>query len=100
MVGLHPLDQWTTGMQGNVQIGERFKDVQKWKVAVLVGLFEYAVKIANGLVVVQDEAESDGWLVLAHGKIGAEVRRKRIRLSRLRFKVDGSFRLLETCVYS
>ena len=57
-------------MQRNVQVRKRFEDVQKWKVAVLVSLFEYAIKVANGLMVVQDEAESNGWLVLAHGKVG------------------------------
>jgi len=59
VVGLHPLDQRATGMQGDVQIGKFFEDVQKRQVAILVGLLEYAVKVAHRLVVVQYEAESD-----------------------------------------
>ena len=73
MVGLHPLDQRAAGMQRDVEIGKFFEDLQERQVAVLVGLLEYAVKVTHRLVVVQNEAESD--FVLAHGKIGGEVRR-------------------------
>jgi hypothetical protein len=46
-------------MQRHLEITERFEDVQEWLVAVSIRLVKDVIKIANGLVIMQDEAEAE-----------------------------------------
>ena len=67
MVLVQPLHQGTAGVQRDPQIGGYCSNTfKKRQVAVLVRLFENAVEVADGLVVVQYEAEANsrvrhGW---------------------------------------
>ena len=60
VVPVKPFGQWATGMQCQSNAGMTFKQFQERQVAVLVGLLDDAVKVADGLVVVEDEDEPDG----------------------------------------
>ena len=64
MMFLQPLHQGAAGVQRDPQIGVRFEHVQKRSIAVLVGLFEDILKVADRLVIVEYETQADG---IAHG---------------------------------
>ena len=57
MVDVEPLHQRPAGVQGHLQARIALEDVQKRPVAVLIGLLENVVEIADRLMVVQDKQE-------------------------------------------
>jgi hypothetical protein len=59
MISLHPLDQDPGEMQADLEPGVSFQYLQKGKIAVGEGIFEHVFKIADGLMVVNDESEFD-----------------------------------------
>ena len=46
-------------MQCKLQVFIRFKDFEKRQIAVLISLFDDSIEIANWLMVMQDQAESN-----------------------------------------
>ena len=58
---VEPLHQRAAGVQRDLQRVKRLEDLQERQVAVLVRLLENVVKVADRLVVVQGQAESD-WI--------------------------------------
>ncbi len=64
MMIVQPLQQRAAGMQRQAQIAIRLKDVQKRQITVLVCLLEYAVEIADRLVIMEHQAETN-WV--CHG---------------------------------
>lgn len=56
---VEPLHEGTAGMEGDAQLRPiAFKDVQEGAIAVLISLLEHAVKIADRLMVVQNQAKA------------------------------------------
>ena len=60
MVAVQPLRQRSARVQGQPDTGMAFEQFQQRQVAVAVGLFDDTVKIADGLMVVENEDEPDG----------------------------------------
>src|SRR5690606_20160545 len=66
MAGVEPLHQRAARVETNLQPLVTFKDVEERQVAVLVGLLEDSVEVADWLVVVQDEHKAQR---LIHGGV-------------------------------
>lgn len=49
-------------MQGNCEVGKRFEYFEERQVAVLVRVFEDAIKVANRLMIVKNKAKLDWWI--------------------------------------
>ena len=60
VLGVEPLHQRAAGVQGDLQRLVAGEHVEERPVAVLVGLLEDVVEIADRLVVVQGQDEADG----------------------------------------
>ena len=60
---LQPLHQWATGVQRNRKISERLEYFQERKIAILIGGFENVIEVADRLMIVQNQAEMDFWIV-------------------------------------
>ena len=59
MMRVEPFDQRAAGVQRDSQMRELLEHIQKRPVAVLVGLLEDAVEIADRLMIVQREDETE-----------------------------------------
>ncbi len=72
MVRVEPFHQRAAGVQGDPQRLVAAEDVEKRQVAVLVGLLENVVEIADGLMIVEGQDQADG---VGHGRerIAGEV---------------------------
>ena len=60
MLDVEPFHQRAAGVQADLQRLVAAEDVEKRPVAVLVGLLEDVVEIADGLMIVEDQDESNG----------------------------------------
>ena len=61
MVAVEPLSQRAACVERQPDPGMAFEEFQKRQVAVPVCLLDDAVEVADGLVVVENEDEPDGW---------------------------------------
>ena len=60
MVTVEPLHQRTAGVEGQPNAGMTFEQFQQRQVAVVVGLFDDPIEVADWLVVMEDEDEPNG----------------------------------------
>jgi hypothetical protein len=65
------------------------QDVQKWEVAVLIGSLDHIIKIANRLVIVQDQAQLNRGIHIAVNTSGDAGNRVAISASNRLAKDDG-----------
>ena len=66
MVRVKPFGQGSADVQRDADILEWFEDVQERPVAILIRLLKDMIEIANGLMIVQCEAESE---LIGHGSL-------------------------------
>ena len=63
-------------MQAELQLRVSLEDVEKRLVSVLVCLFEDVIKIADRLMIVQNQYQAD---MLRHSRVGRAEARRRVR---------------------
>jgi hypothetical protein len=54
-----PVEQAAGNMQHHWQLGKFFQDIQEWRVAVAIRILEDPIKIADGLMIVECQDQSD-----------------------------------------
>jgi hypothetical protein len=60
MVGVEPFHQRPARVQRELQARIAFEQIEKRLITVAIGLLEYVIEIADGLMIVQDKDEPDG----------------------------------------
>ena len=60
MASVEPFGERAARVQAEPHAGMPLEQFEQWQVAVLIGLLDDVVEVADGLMIVEDEDEADG----------------------------------------